>query len=362
MRVLLTTDSIGGVWIFSKELTQGLLARGHYVSLVNIGRPAGAEQIRWCERTFKLQDGRFQCETLDVPLEWMDDNHRSYHPADLSLLRTARAFRADIIHSSQFCFGALPVDVPKVVTAHSDVMSWWDACRSEPLHRSPWLDRYRALVCAGLRGADAIVAPTHWMAEALGRGFALAPHARVIGNGRTLDPPTSSVNREMQAVSVGRLWDEAKQIGMLHDLEAAMPLVVAGETMLGEADALCEEEVLALFRRSSVYVATSIYEPFGLAPLEAALCGCAVVANDIPSLREIWGNGAIYFRDRDSLRRVLNRLARSPRELRQAAQNSGRRALTFSATRMVEQYCSLYNELLGARGSPRLEMAEAYAG
>jgi len=37
------------------------------------------------------------------------------------------------------------------------------------------------------------------------------------------------------------------------------------------------------------------YEPFGLAPLEAALSRCAIVANDIPSLREVWGSAAMYF-------------------------------------------------------------------
>ncbi len=29
MRVLLTTDTVGGVWTFTRELTAGLLARGH---------------------------------------------------------------------------------------------------------------------------------------------------------------------------------------------------------------------------------------------------------------------------------------------------------------------------------------------
>ena len=69
--------------------------------------------------------------------------------------------------------------------------------------------------------------------------------------------------------------------------------------------------------RAAIYIATSKYEPFGLAPLEAALSRCAIVANDIPSLREVWEDAALYFRKDDarSLREALVRL-HGDRELR----------------------------------------------
>ena len=49
---------------------------------------------------------------------------------------------------------------------------------------------------------------------------------------------------------------------------------VGRATLLGR---LSEYELLQFFRESSIYICTSRYEPFGLAPLEAALCGCAVL-------------------------------------------------------------------------------------
>ena len=55
-----------------------------------------------------------------------------------------------------------------------------------------------------------------------------------------------------------------------------------------------------LLSRAAIYIATSKYEPFGLAPLEAALSRCAILANDIPNLREIWGDAACYFRSSDA--------------------------------------------------------------
>src|SRR5205814_6907963 len=71
-----------------------------------------------------------------------------------------------------------------------------------------------------------------------------------------------------------------------------------------------ENQLRQLYARSAIYIATSQYEPFGLAPLEAALSRCAIVASDIPSFREIWGDAAVYFtnNDPDSLQKVLARL------------------------------------------------------
>lgn len=60
-----------------------------------------------------------------------------------------------------------------------------------------------------------------------------------------------------------------------------------------------------------------IYEPFGIAPLEAALCGCTVVANDIASLREVWGDDALYFDGPRSLSMLLHQLNRDKRQLAQ---------------------------------------------
>jgi glycosyltransferase involved in cell wall biosynthesis len=362
MRILLTTDTIGGVWTFTKELTEGLLAFGHQVALVSLARLPSASQQAWCDGTLQEYRGAFRYVALEVPLEWMDDNDISYSAAEAPLLRIAREFEPDVLHANQFCLGALPLAAAKVVTAHSDVLSWAEVCRPAGMEETPWLRRYRLLVETGLNASDAVVAPTRWMATALRRGFPVDGAVKVIVNGRTLDERERVEDRKLQAVSVGRRWDEAKNIAILDGMADAMPVVIAGETLLGEGDALNEEEVMTLFRQSSVYVATSVYEPFGLAPLEAALCGCAVVANDIPSLREVWSDGAIYFQDRASLRAALTELAESPLALQRAQRRSRLQAAKYSAVRMVDAYLALYAELLDGRNESALVPAGVYAG
>lgn len=365
MRILLTTDTIGGVWTFTRDLCEGLLAYGHDVALVSMGRLPYDSQTAWCKETQRWAGKRFFYEARSTPLEWMEANLHAFDDAEHALLDVAQDFRADILHANQFCFGALRTTLPKVLTAHSDVLSWASVCRPEGLGDSPWLRRYRALVSRGLEGADAVVAPTRWMAGALEQGFAAARGVRVVFNGRTI--PNAAVmhgERRLQAVSIGRGWDEAKGFAVLEDLDAAMPVMVAGETTLegpGGAGALSEEEVLCLFRQSSVYVASSVYEPFGLAPLEAALCGCAVVANDIESLREVWGAAATYFRGASDLKLTLDRLVESPADLRAAQLQARRRALELTSEKMVDGYLELYMELIEGRGKGVSAETAAYA-
>jgi glycosyltransferase involved in cell wall biosynthesis len=99
-------------------------------------------------------------------------------------------------------------------------------------------------------------------------------------------------------------------------------------------------------------VATSRYEPFGLAPVEAALSRCALVMNDIPSFRELWGDDALYF-ERNSGERLVVRL-KHVHENPALQREYGNRALQraqqlFSAERMAGQYALLYENVLASR-------------
>src|SRR5438067_13655278 len=100
---------------------------------------------------------------------------------------------------------------------------------------------------------------------------------------------------------VGWLWDEVKHVRLLLDRTLPVPVRIAGTlqhpdngesfsldtsanaTFSGEQD---EAQLRALYSESSIYVATSRYEPFGLAPVEAALSVCALITNDISTFHE----------------------------------------------------------------------------
>ena len=89
------------------------------------------------------------------------------------------------------------------------------------------------------------------------------------------------------------------------------------------------------------------YEPFGLSIVEAALAGCALVIGDIPTLREIWGDTAMYVRpgDPDALAHALQTLIDDPVRRHELSTASRGRALALTPARMAEAYRGLYEEL-----------------
>jgi glycosyltransferase involved in cell wall biosynthesis len=356
MRVLMTADTVGGGWRFAQELTSGLLEAGDAVALVSFGREPSAAQQAECERLHALWGESFFYLGCEAPLEWMRENHHAFGGAAAVLARVSREFEAELLHANQFCFGAAQLGIPTVLTAHSDVLSWARCCRGAEPEDSEWLARYCALVRNGLDAADLVTAPTAWMMRALGEGFRLPSEQLVIPNGRSIAVQAPG-ERRLQAVTAGRIWDEAKDVALLGMARSPMPLVVAGEQECDGARAgvlngvewrgvLSERETLQLFAHSAVYVCTSRYEPFGLAPLEAALCGCAVVAREIASLREVWENAALYFRDAGELSAVLKRLYEDPEFLSEYQHRSAERARIFSREQMVRGYRKMYAGLL----------------
>ncbi|HAE41732.1 MAG TPA: glycosyltransferase family 1 protein [Clostridiales bacterium] len=55
-----------------------------------------------------------------------------------------------------------------------------------------------------------------------------------------------------------------------------------------------DQELRALYEHAACFIYASFYEGFGLPPLEAMACGCPVIASDIPALREVCGDVAVY--------------------------------------------------------------------
>jgi glycosyltransferase involved in cell wall biosynthesis len=98
-----------------------------------------------------------------------------------------------------------------------------------------------------------------------------------------------------------------------------------------------------------VYAATSAYEPFGLAAVEAALSRCALIVNDIPVFHELWGDAAFYFKRNDagSLALAIEFLATEEQQRREYANRAYERASkNFVTERMVSQYEQIYCQLV----------------
>src|SRR4051812_7799366 len=350
MKLLLTTDAVGGVWTYTIDLVRALAAHDVQAHIATMGPPPREDQRAQVRelRNATLHESTFA-------LEWADDPWDDVARAGEWLLDLERQLEPDVIHLNGYAHGSLPWRAPVVVVAHSCVLSWWQAVKGEPA--PPRYERYRQAVSRGLHNANLVVAPSHTMLDALRHHYGPLPQTLVIDNARSPRGFAASATKEPFILTAGRMWDEAKNVAALRAVapKLAWPMYVAGE----EARENSSENVNALGRlsadamaswlgRASIYALPARYEPFGLSVLEAALSGCALVLGDIPSLRENWTGAAAFVApdDHEALQSALSTLIDQPGRIDAFAAAARRRAAAFSPARFAEEYLAAYSCLL----------------
>jgi glycogen synthase len=331
----MTTDTVGGVYTYARDLIAEFRAAGVEVCLAVMGEPP--KDTLPC-----------QVHVRPYKLEWMEDPWEDVSAAAEWLLELGRDFAPDLVHHNYFVHAALPWTCPTVVVGHSCVMSWHQAVRGS--RAGAYWDRYASLVAEGLRAASVVVAPSQVMLDSLHEFYGPLPPSRVIYNGRRTPGfwPAAKLDCILTA---GRLWDEGKNVAGLQDLQLPWPVYAAGAGECGPGilplGRLEEAELAFWFRRAGIFALPARYEPFGLAALEAALCGCALVLGDIPSLREVWGDAALFIapNDRAGWRQTLLRLGADREERQHRGELARQRAQLYSSQRMAAGYLDLYREV-----------------
>jgi glycogen(starch) synthase len=368
VRVLLTADTVGGVWPHTLELARALHEEGAGVVVAAMGGLPTNTQER---------------EALSVPglalraapfrLPWMDEPWNDVARAGDWLLELAATFECDLAHLSEPVFAALPWPVPTVAVGHSCVLSWFAAVRGDDAP-AEW-DHYRRAMTDGFRAADAVVAPSRTMLGALERHYGVRGGA-VVTNGRSPGRFTPALKQPV-VLTAGRLWDPAKNVALLAEVAPHLPWPVyaAGDARSPDGDdapasgavhhlgALGQDAMAEQFARAAVYALPARYEPFGQSVLEAALAGCALVLGDIPSLRELWDGVAVFVSPDDpaALRAALESLIHDPSLRGALAIDARRRALARSPARMARGYLRVYGKVMSAARATRSPEASSCA-
>lgn len=109
-----------------------------------------------------------------------------------------------------------------------------------------------------------------------------------------------------------------------------------------------DEELAALYSAADLFVFPSLYEGFGIPPLEAMACGCPVVASNVSSIPEILGDAALFF-DPLSVEDMAGAIhkALSSFNLRRELKAKGfERIKKFSYAKMARETLKTYQEVL----------------
>jgi glycosyltransferase involved in cell wall biosynthesis len=352
-KILMTTDNLGGVWTYTIELLSEFEKSGILTALAIMGRPLTDDHRQQLSffNNVKVYDSTYK-------LEWMEDPWEEVDIAGEWLLNIRDEFHPDLIHLNSFSFGALNWGVPVVTVAHSDVLSWWKSVLNYPHPKR--FNEYFKRVKNGLENSTYIIAPTKSMMSYLNEHYGEFKNQKVIYNGRKIKP--YNIEKQCLIFSMGRIWDSAKNISLLINSAPMLKWKVrlAGNpqnpvtnelTLYGNVDflgGLTEENVFDYLAESSIFVLPARYEPFGLSPLEAALSGCALVLGDIDSLREVWGDAALYVNPDDGamLIEVVNNLISDKDLLKEFSMRAQEKAAEYSTRRMFSEYLKIYKTVL----------------
>jgi glycogen(starch) synthase len=349
-RVLMTADAVGGIWQYALELA-GRLAKYQVEVVLCVMGPPPSEQQRTmlrCLENVTLREAGYR-------LEWMTNPWPDLEASRRWIEELIAEFSPDVLHFNGFALAGHSWGVPVVVVGHSCVLSWWQAVHGTPPPTAAW-GRYREAVSHGLRNADLVVAPTRVMLRSLREHYGDFSAGCVIPNGRSACP--TRAERRNQILSVGRVWDPAKNIGVLNRAAPALStrVYVIGDTRVPDGERveyphldlvglLPEGETRCWMARSTVYAHPARYEPFGLSVLEAAQAGCALVLGDIPSLRENWEGAALFVPANDEVAwaRELDRVLNDSDLQETLSVCAQERARAFSVERMAREYRECYS-------------------
>ncbi|MBH5399803.1 glycosyltransferase family 4 protein [Bradyrhizobium sp. CNPSo 4010] len=351
IRIMMTTDTVGGVWTYSCALATSLAASGADVTLVTLGPRARVDQRQ------RPRETRVHLVETDLALEWQDPEGRNISDARRVLAKLEARLMPDVVHLNSFREATFAWHAPTVLVAHSCVNSWALACHDTAWLSEPRWRRYSERVAAALDMAQAWVCPSRAFHDDITAIYQPRSRGAVIWNG--IAPRAPSGRKQDLIFAAGRLWDRAKNIetlaaaapGLDWPVEVAGPVdapLSTGVTWLGE---LPHEALETRLQHAAIFVSPALYEPFGLSVLEAAAAGCALVLSDIPTFRELWRGAALFVdpADSEALHRMLAELCADDTGRAKLQRAAYEQSLTYSLRRMTSAYLGLYRDLTASR-------------
>ncbi len=225
----------------------------------------------------------------------------------------------------------------------------------------------------GLDGATTVIAPSRWMLSQIEKLLWPAAAARRhLQRPQSADGSTPHADKEDIVLTVGRLWDPAKQVSLLTQYDCGWPVVIAGETQHpdeayrgdasrivcegtagaeGQADRLSRCGRCSRARRSTPRPrATSRSGSRWWRPRSRAAPSSPMTFRHSASCGE---RRRVYFQTNDAARPARHDrryCARTKTARRQYAELAYQRARRhFTADRMVDEYLGEYETLTGQR-------------
>ena len=316
---------------------------------------AGALAVRSDVELIELRDPRYDVWRFDRRIYW--DQVRA------PLL--ARASRADVVH---FTGGTLPLRAPHpcVLTLHD--LAWLHGAVAGRPHSRLYFGAIQRRLA---RQADIIAADTHVARGDIIARLLLEP-SKVAVTGAGVDDSWFVISRAAQdpplLLSVGTVEERKDLVTAVRALAqlpafrliSAGPLTpyarkvtqVAADLGVGERVELLgfvdDATLRSLYARATTLVFPSLYEGFGLPPLQALAAGLPVVAADIPVLREVLDDCVLFAHPSDpaSFADRIRAVAPPDAMVRHLVERGRAHARRFTWASVADRTVHLYHEVV----------------
>ncbi|EAQ02260.1 putative glycosyltransferase protein [Pseudooceanicola batsensis HTCC2597] len=349
LRILMTLDAVGGVWRYAVDLAAALAEEGCEIVFAGFGPEPDTTQRDEARGIGPLEWGA-------APLDWLASGPGDLDGAPGWLMQVAERHGVDVLHLNQPTLAAgLRGRTPCVAVTHSCLATWFGTMEGGAV---PGPLRWQVeMTRAGLANAHHAIAPSAAHAALVRRVYGLADVATVRNASRS--PLLSPGDGDGHVTAAGRWWDRAKN-GFVLDRAAA--LTDAPFVLIGSADgpdgqrfapahlppprALPHGETTERIGAASLFVSPSLYEPFGLAALEAARAGRPLLLADIPVYRELWEGAARFFDPQNpaDLAQTVDALLDAPDDRLALGAAAQRRALRYGLAEQAGAMLEIYKE------------------
>lgn len=166
---------------------------------------------------------------------------------------------------------------------------------------------------------------------------------------------TKNLQRVLQAVAlVNRTHSvQLKIVGTGNKFLQETPLLIPKNlrkkvNVLGQIE---EKQRLArLYHNAACFVFPSLYESFGLPPLEAMSCGCPVVVSNMPSMRSLCGPAALYCNpyDPQDIAQKIQMIIDCPAYADELGQRGRQRSSLFDCQKNAASHLDVMRRVLAA--------------
>jgi phosphatidylinositol alpha 1,6-mannosyltransferase len=380
MRVLFCTDTyppqVNGVSVVTALSAAGLLTRGWDCAVVAPKYPAEETDV------FTEHVGKYEVLSIpSLPFPYYRDVRLSA-PAYLSVLRLARRFRPDLIHSeTEFVIGRIgqlvgaTLGIPRVSSYHTDfsrytaeygigwlrqpVMSYIARFHRRSLRTyTPSAPSREDLLRNGLRdvevwgrGVDINAYSPKYRNAALRERLQLGDRFTFVYVGRLAAEKNAETIVEAYAKAIKVLPPDSTRLVVAGagPREAAVRAAAPeGVIFLGYLDR--HRDLPALYASSNAFLFASLTETLGLVVLEAMASGLPVIASPAGGVADHLRDGvngiAYPPRDADAMAAAMVALATDPERTRRLSEGARRTAETLSWDHELDRLDVSYREVL----------------